>query len=198
VNAANLIAALPLCSLSSNTHSVALRIGEANLVTYYEDPRRFSSRVIGLSFQGPRGRTFLPSGSRCLVCLVFAVKDFLRLSFHRCFGLFSLSFDRASRLRSGSRCLVCLVFPVKGFSKLSFHRGSRRIFSPAFLRAWKVRSGSRYLVFVVFAVKDFVNFLLRPPGSSSPLRGGLSRGRSALVGSESGGGVCSRSGSLGK
>ena len=52
---------------------------------YCEDPRRFSSRVIGFSFQGPRGRTFLPSGSRCLVSLVFAVKDFVRLSFHRGF-----------------------------------------------------------------------------------------------------------------
>ena len=89
MNAANLIAALPLCSLSSNTHSAALRSGEASLVTYYEDPRRFSSRVIGLSFQGPRGRTFLPSGSRCLVSLVFAVKDFRNFSFHRfCFRLF--------------------------------------------------------------------------------------------------------------
>ena len=90
-------------------------------MTYYEDPRRFSSRVIGFSFQGPRGRTFLPSGSRCLVSLVFVVKDFVRLSFHRGFrcGLFSLRFRRASRVRSGSRYLVSAVFAVKDFVKLS-------------------------------------------------------------------------------
>ena len=97
-------------------------------MTYYEDPRRFSSRVIGLSFQGPRGRTFLPSGSRCLVSLVFAVKDFLRLSFHRGFrcgpGLSLLpasfgSLQAASGVRSGSRYLVSVVFAVKDFVKLS-------------------------------------------------------------------------------
>ena len=48
--------------------------------TSYEDPRRFPSRVIGFSFQGPRGRAFLPSGSRCLVPLAFAVKDFRNFS----------------------------------------------------------------------------------------------------------------------
>jgi hypothetical protein len=74
---------LPLCSLSSNTHSAAPRNGETSLVTYYEDPRRFSSRVIGLSFQGPRGGRFLPSGSRYLVSLVSAVKDFLKTFFSR-------------------------------------------------------------------------------------------------------------------
>ena len=136
-------------------------------MTYYEDPRRFSSRVIGLSFQGPRGRTFLPSGSRCLVCLVFAVKDFVRLSFHRCFGLFSC-FAAGCGVRSGSRCLVRLVFPVKGFSKLSFHRFCFEFFFLLhFCRVREPRSGSRYLVFVVFAVKDFVNFLLRPPIQTS-------------------------------
>ena len=129
-------------------------------MTYYEDPRRFSSRVIGFSFQGPRGRTFLPSGSRCLVSLAFAVKDFLKLSFHRgCFGLF---------------------FPAL------LERRSR---------ASGLRSGSRYLVFIVLAVKDFVNFFLRPPFANFSCAGPCG---SASVGSEAGGGVCSRSGPLGK
>ena len=91
--------ALPLCSLSSNTHSAVPRNGETSLVTYYEDPRRFSSRVIGLSFQGPRGRAFLPSGSRYLVSAVFAVKDFVKLFFRvpDCFPF------EAARLRVASR-----------------------------------------------------------------------------------------------
>jgi hypothetical protein len=168
VNAAELPTALPLCSLSSNTHLAAPRDGETSLVTYYEDPRRFSSRVIGFSFQGPRGRTFLPSGSRCLVRLVFAVKDFVRLSFHRCFGLFSC-LAAGFRARSGSRCLVCLAGSVKDFLRLSFHRFRFVFFVPRFSsrnsRGFEVRSGSRYLVSVVFAVKDFVKLSSAAPGS---------------------------------
>jgi hypothetical protein len=81
-------------------------------VTYYEDPRRFSSRVIGLSFQGPRGRAFLPSGSRYVVSLVFAVKDFAKLFSATPDSDFSPSCGLSARrrgVRSGRRCMPSIV-----------------------------------------------------------------------------------------
>jgi hypothetical protein len=115
--------------------------------------------------------------------------------------------------------LLCLAFPrgsqtLRRVAVFSLSRLSRQgifetffsplllrcSFFPAFLRASELLSGSRYLVFVVFAVKDFVNFLLRPPASNFSLSAHKPVGGfcCASVGSEAGGGVCSRSGSLGK
>lgn len=131
---------------------------------YCEDPRRFSSRVIGFSFQGPRGRTFLPSGSRCLVSLAFAVKDFVKLSFHRgCFELFIPRFSRRKTL---------------GFE------GPKRVAVSSLCRLCCQRLCE--------------TFFPRPPGSDfcRALRSWWSALRRR--GSESGGGVCPRSGPLGK
>ena len=94
-------------------------------MTYYEDPRRFSSRVIGLSFQGPRGGAFLPSGSRYLVSVAFAVKDFVKLSsavpdaFP--FGDALFGERKATRgVRIGRRCMPSIVSFGKIFCRYFF------------------------------------------------------------------------------
>jgi hypothetical protein len=100
-------------------------------VTYYEDPRRFPSRVIGLSFQGPRGGLFLPSGSRYLVSLVFAVKDFLK-------NLFPATPESDSHLKTGA--VLRRPGGPKREAVYAFHRPLRQVLLSVF-QGGKVSQG---------------------------------------------------------
>ena len=111
----------PYCSLVRICR-LALSETEFTKPASYEDPRRFPSRVIGLSFQGPRGEFSLPSGSRYLVSVVFAVKDFLKLFFRACrapceTGAIALSGAPlpASGVPKGRRCMPSIVSLSKIF-----------------------------------------------------------------------------------